>query len=768
MKTIKLKSLSLVNFKGQRDLTIEFSEKETFVCGENATGKTTIFDSFLWLMFGKDSTGRSDSNFNIKTLDKNGVPVLHLEHSVTGVLDVDGAEVKLQRKYVEKWLKVNGSTEETLQNHLTQFFRNDVKLSTKKEYDAVVAEILPEDIAKMITNPFYFVSLPTDTQKDMLLDMSGNITDNEIAALDPSYVQLLADLNGRSMEQYTKEIASKKRSIKEELAVIPSQIDTANRLKPEAENWSELDSKLEETKKRVAEIDSMLADRSKVSDKDYEAKRALQDKIKDAKIELNKRENDLTIAADKLYSDDLIKATNEKNSQENRNKSALQEKINQINARKQEIQLTAGKTRNELLLELNKIQGELNLIEGSRPTVVSLQNQIKASLKREQERYDEYIRYINVLNKGLEALRKEYKTIFAETWQPDKNDFICPTCKRPLEAEDVEAKAAELTANYNQEKAERLKTNKDKGIKAATSLKTNQEAAEAVKREIETLNSRLIEAEEKLNDIDENIQLKKQTIISKQANIPGEPNYDAMFSADATIKMLSSEADAIKSIKINVIFPEEPNYEAIKEQDQICIDIKNKIVDLQNQLDNYQCSDVAQIANSNISALNQEKNLANTLIHDIITRQANKAIIERAEKEINDLEEKRISSNQALADLEKSEMIAFNFQRDKDKELLNRINGMFQIVSFKFESAQLNGGSKLTCICTVNGVPYPDVNAAGKLQAGIDIINAICTHKGISAPIFIDNREGVNQIQESVSQIINLCVTKDKVLTIKK
>ena len=92
---------------------------------------------------------------------------------------------------------------------------------------------------------------------------------------------------------------------------------------------------------------------------------------------------------------------------------------------------------------------------------------------------------------------------------------------------------------------------------------------------------------------------------------------------------------------------------------------------------------------------------------------------------------------------------------------------MFQVVSFNFVSDQLNGGEKLTCVCTVNGTPYPDVNAAGKVNAGLDIINAICSAKGVSAPIFIDNRESINQILPTVSQVINLVVSKDKSLTIK-
>ena len=121
----------------------------------------------------------------------------------------------------------------------------------------------------------------------------------------------------------------------------------------------------------------------------------------------------------------------------------------------------------------------------------------------------------------------------------------------------------------------------------------------------------------------------------------------------------------------------------------------------------------------------------------------------------------------ALAELERIEDLAFNFQKDKDAELTRRINGLFKVVSFTFTREQLNGNEKLACICTVNGTPYPDVNTAGKVNAGVDIINAICKAKGVCAPLFIDNRERVNSIIPTVSQIINLKVSTDKQLTIK-
>ena len=138
--------------------------------------------------------------------------------------------------------------------------------STKKEYDAEIAAILPEDLFRMVTNPFYFTSLKPEVQKEMLLDMAGSVSDDEIAQLNPEYIELFAHLSGRSLAQFTKEVASKKRACKDEISVIPSQIDTANRLKPEAEDWAALERELEDKKRKLAEIDAQIADKSKVNE----------------------------------------------------------------------------------------------------------------------------------------------------------------------------------------------------------------------------------------------------------------------------------------------------------------------------------------------------------------------------------------------------------------------------------------------------------------------------------------------------------------------
>ena len=638
MRTIKLKSLSLVNFKGIRSLNIGFSDAETLVAGENGTGKTTVFDSFLWLLFGKDSTGRSDSNFNIKTLDSDGKPILHLEHSVTGVLSVDGKTVTLQRCYVENWVKPRGTTEESLKNHATEFYLNGVKLATKKEYDSEVAAIIPEDVFRMITNPFYFTSMKPEAQKEILLDMVGTLTDQDVAQTKPEYLELLAQLSGRSIAQYAKEVAAKKK---------------ARKLMPEEEDWVAIDSEIEDKNARIQQIEEQIADKSKLNEQEYQRKAFIQKQIGEKRLQLNSRMN--------------------------------------------EIATEANKGRNEASLKLNELE-------------YSLRTE-KASLDRKRQSVADMDIEIEKLNTKLSALRGEFSFISKEELTYNEGEFICPTCKRPLEIEDIEAKQREMQANFNANKAARLKANKEAGMAKKQRLEEMQGLKDRTNAEIEEL-------EQKIGRINADIQQAK-------ASIPEAQNVEAMIASDRT-----------------------------------CIDIKNEIVELENQL-----KVDAKIVD--VSELQSEKRTLNEAVQGLYKRLANREQIGRAEKEIASLEEKRIANNQKLADLEKWEFTALQFQKDKDAELLKRINGMFRYVSFSFVNEQLNGGEKLTCVCTVNGTPFLDVNNAGQINAGIDIINAICTAKGVSAPIFVDNAESVNQIIPSLSQIIRLVVTTDKELTIK-
>ncbi|MNL35730.1 hypothetical protein D3C87_1577740 [compost metagenome] len=115
--------------------------------------------------------------------------------------------------------------------------------------------------------------------------------------------------------------------------------------------------------------------------------------------------------------------------------------------------------------------------------------------------------------------------------------------------------------------------------------------------------------------------------------------------------------------------------------------------------------------------------------------------------------------SQELASLEKQEFAAEKYEKAKSEELENRVNGMFKYAKFKLFSKLINGGEEPTCQTTYNGVPFSDLNTAGKILVGIDIINTLSAHYGVTAPVFLDNRESVSVIPDTAAQTINLIVS---------
>lgn len=655
MKKIILKSLALVNFKGVRDFSIAFNDGITTVCGDNGTGKTTLYDAYLWLLFGKDSTGRSDgaNGFNVKTTGEDGKPIYRLEHSVTAVLEVDGKEIKLQRSLVEKWQKVNGTTDEVMKDE-TQYFINDVRTGTKKEYQAEISEIIPEDVFRMITNPYYFTSLSAETQKDMLLEMVGNIDDEEVAATDPDFLALLDQINGTSLAKWAREIAAKKKACNDALATIPASIETAQKLMPESEEWAVLEKQLKEVQDRVKEIDAQIADKSALNDEAYKRKMALMKQQADKRIKLQDRENT--------------------------------------------IRMETNAAHNKALSDIQQMENEL-----------SINQKNLDSYRNDKMNVDGKI---DELNGKLVEMREQFKAVAKEQFpEPSGDVLVCPTCGEPYKGENLENAIAKLRGNFEQSKSKRQKDIQTKG------KQYKAEYDKAVEQQTK-LTGLIAKLEDDALEIKGNITIKKN-------NIPVAGNAD----------------------------------EAIA-NDKECIGLRNDIAEIANQLQ-------VEVPQADVSELQSEKADRNAAIAEINKRLGKRAMIERVNKEIADLEEKRIANNQAKADLEKWEDVYLRFQKAKDEVLMQRINGLFNVVSFSFVKEQKNGGEKVTCYCMVNGVPYADVNACGKVNAGLDIINAICATKGISAPIFIDNRESFNQIIPTISQIVNLKVSNDKQLTIK-
>lgn len=287
MKTIKLKSLTLRNFKGAQNLTVPFT-KETDILGENATGKTTIEDAYNWLLYGQNSEDRTD--FSIKTLDLDNNPIPRLEHEVEGIFDVDGIEITFKRLYTEKWVTKRGNDFEELQGHKTDFFIDGVP-TPKRDYENRVCELIESSIAKIISSPTYFnTKIDWKERRAILTAMAGEISNemvfNETGELN-SVVELLN--SNKSLEGEKKRLAVERLRLKKELKQIPSRIDEVDRMKPEVKNWAELKKSIESIEKAIADIDAQVLDKNKGLD----SQRDNISNLKTEKFNLQQQWNDL-------------------------------------------------------------------------------------------------------------------------------------------------------------------------------------------------------------------------------------------------------------------------------------------------------------------------------------------------------------------------------------------------------------------------------------------------------------------------------------------
>ena len=282
---IRINKLILQNFKGIKFLEINAEGESLSIYGDNATGKTTVFDAFTWLLFNKDSLGRAD--FGIKTQDVNGNPIHNLEHSVECEMQIDDAVLTLKKVFAEKWTKKRGSAEAEFSGHETKYFVNEVP-TTKKEYEQKITSIIDETLFKIITNPLYFnENLKWQDRRAILLNLCSNINDDDILATNAEFAPLSEELKGRTVQEYKKIIQSKQSAINDELKAIPQRISEATLAIPVT--VAEVDeTEKEMIEKEIADLNNKISAVKNGAGME-DAKREIDDlKIKSNEIVLKK------------------------------------------------------------------------------------------------------------------------------------------------------------------------------------------------------------------------------------------------------------------------------------------------------------------------------------------------------------------------------------------------------------------------------------------------------------------------------------------------
>ena len=639
MKSIVIRQLTLLNFKGIRNLTVDFDLNETNIFGYNGTGKTTVFDAFTWLLFGKDSKDRKD--FNIKTLDANNQPIERIPHEVTACIEVNGEEINLKKCYNEVWTKKRGSAVETFNGHSVECFYNDVPCSAT-EYAKKVAEICDEQVFKLITNPIYFTAQKKDYQRTMLFRLAGDVTNDDVLARYPEFESLVAMLSGKTLEELKREVQSKKRKIKDGVETIPARIDERKRDMPDTKDWAKLEAEIAGLEQQLADIDAQIADRSKSYNEATKQKQEVARQLSEVKSAITAREYELK---DKLLAD------------YNQAKREHDNAVSRV--------ATLNNDRKYKSLSLQRAEKEL------------------ADLNAERER-----------------LLAEWRAIKGEVLVIDEDNFICPTCKRALDETDIEEKKAQMANDFNANISRKLERNKARGMEVKAAIDAKDAEIATIKNAIFAIDN----------------EIAQLSASKAYSNVPAMPDVVPAINADKEI-----------------------------------INLRNKATDLQNQLN----QEITAPATSDLSERKRaiEDNIRNNKVW-----LADRERIANNNKRIAELEKEYTESQAQLAELEGVEYNIQQFSKARIEQVESRINGMFNLVKFKMFEQQINGGEIETCEATVNGVPFSDLNDAMKINAGLDIINAISRANGIVAPIFIDNRESVCEIVSGLAQIVNLIV----------
>lgn len=342
MKNVRLKQMKLQNFKGIRNLIIDFNLLDTNIFGRNATGKTTIVDAFMWLFFNKDSSGASD--FDIKTKTASGEYIHNLEHSVVATIEVYGTETKFMKVYKEKYTKQRGSTTATFTGHTTDYFIDDVP-KKKKEYDSLVNDLFDSKYFQIITDPAFFnEKMKWQDRRKLLIDICGDVSDEVVIASNGELAPLMNAIAYKSVDDYRLQLKSQMKPVNEELKAIPIKINEAQLAIPnEIEAVDE--DKLSFINERIKELENkrtLALSGGAVADKETELinlrnkKLLLQqeipntNKLKDELYEMQIQEDSFKRKISREESDIKFKQSQQAENEEKRAK--LRQKYVDVNA----------------------------------------------------------------------------------------------------------------------------------------------------------------------------------------------------------------------------------------------------------------------------------------------------------------------------------------------------------------------------------------------------------------------------------------------------
>lgn len=503
---MKIKSITLQNFKGCKNAAYTFDGKNVTVFGANGSGKTTIFDAFTWLLFGKDSL--DNAKFEIRPLDKDGNQIDNVEICVSATLEIDGKEVELKKTQRQNWVKKRGTQNPVLQGNVNEY-EIDGYPRSEKDYKEYINGIVSDDLFKMLTNPTYFPNMPWKDQRATIMKFASDVSDIELATEDNRFAELLPEIEkAPSTDDIKAKYQKSLNELKKKQIELPVRIDEISNSKVDID-VAELELLKNSLNEQIADVKLKIAD----TDKQFEEYHKLSDGI----IEL------------KFAESDLVRKANEENNLKRRN---LYEKLGD---------------KKFLLMQTEKtISDTENCIELSKRTAEKISEnlkEIREKWRAENERvFDENSLVCSYCGQEYptdkkEQLRAEFESHKAKELKAITDNGNLIKCRLDKEKETISYLENELVEHRKslemlnnaiaglEKQLSELPTNIDvtgteeyKAIQsqlaekeqAMSQMNNADEVRKALNAELEDLQSQLIECEKKIAMSQKNIEIDER------------------------------------------------------------------------------------------------------------------------------------------------------------------------------------------------------------------------------------------------------------------
>lgn len=429
---LKIDRLTLCNFKGATATTMNFGCSDATVYGANATGKSTLLDGFLWLLFGKDSSDNKD--FNIKTIDPNtGESIHRADHYVEADLCIDGVETTIRRSYREKWVTKRGESEAECNSHETVYEIDGIPFKAG-DYTRYIANLINESIFKVITNPLYFNErLKWQDRRELLIQLAGNIDTTELNA---THAEILSQMNGKTIADFKSQIAAQKSKAKAEKQQCQPRIAEVTHSLPQVQDWAAIKNEIKEKEDLIKNLEEQIYDINKANASAIDARQQLMVE----KARYNQELNNMVF-----------------------------EEVEKQSLQARELQSIISKAKDEL----SNLENQLRAIESLRKALTAQLEASKARLPR--------------IESNIEQYRAEWSAENKKQFTFDEALTVCPACGQMLPQGSVQQKREHLEQVFIDNKKRQLDAIVEKARIENLAMASAAKAIEEIENEFSQL-----------------------------------------------------------------------------------------------------------------------------------------------------------------------------------------------------------------------------------------------------------------------------------------